>query len=144
MIEKVIKNNMLYMRCDSGHILHKIGSDDYSPIRRIAIKKGDESKWEEVPVSDIPLYTRQEYEEKTVSLIRERYTESDEFAIQRKMLNVMMPQTLSDDEAVNGSEKAIAEYTEYNQYVESCKVKAKEILSQKVGETINIGENGQG
>lgn len=130
MIEKVLKNNMLYMSCDSNHILHKIGSDDYSPIRRITIKKGDESKWEEVSVSDIPPYTRSEYEEKTVELIRQKYSESDEFAIQRKMLNAMTPQTLSDNEAVNDSEKAIAEYTEYNQYVESCKAKAKVILTQ--------------
>lgn len=130
MIEKVIQNNMLYMSCDSDHILHKIGSEDYSPIRRIVIKNEDEDKWEQVAVSDIPPYTRQEYIDKTISLIREKYTESDEFAIQRKMLNAMMPQTLSEDEAVNDNEKAITEYTEYNQYVESCKAKAKEILSQ--------------
>jgi len=145
MIEKISKSGMLSMSCDSDHILHRIGSDDYSPIRRIVVKNSDEDKWEEVAVSDIPPYTRQEYIDKTISLIREKYTDSDEFALQRKMLNTMMPQTLSEDEVVNDSEKVIAEYTEYNQYVESCKAKAKEILSQpRVEEIINIGENGQG
>lgn len=54
------------------------------------------------------------YEVLVNQLVRERYSESDEFAILRK--------------AING---ITDEYTTYNTYVEECKVRAKEFITER-------------
>lgn len=58
-------------------------------------------------------------------LFRERYTADEEFALQRKMLNVM------HDPSANAYARAaiVAEFEAYNTYVTGCKAKAKELLT---------------
>lgn len=123
--------NMWALDTDADHILHRIGSKDYSEIRHTIVK--DPEEWEEIAVADIPPYTEAEYKAKVEELIRERYSASDEFAIQRKMLNAMLPQLaiLSDEDAGQfNAEKAIAEYTEYNAYAEQCKADAPDAIAE--------------
>lgn len=123
-MEKTYKEkfDMWQLDTDQGHILHKVGSDDYTEIRHTMVK-GPEA-WEEIAVSDIPPFTKDEYDKKVAELVREKYTADEEFALQRKMLNaVMSPDTISADGSAN---KALEEYQAYNVYVQECKQKAKD------------------
>lgn len=70
-----------------------------------------------------PAYTKEQYDEKVAELIRERYTASEEFALQRKMINASNTSApLSDEKSL----KAISEYDAYNLFVEECKERAKD------------------
>jgi len=106
--------NMWALDTDADHILHRVGSDDYTPIRHTTAK--DPDAWEEIAVGDIPPYSEAEYKAKVEELIRERYTASDEFAL---INNVM----------ANVTEKRQSEYAAYQAYREDCKVRARAILS---------------
>lgn len=113
---------MWKLDCDNGHILHRIGNEDYPIIRHAFVKVDDVDNYEEIAVSDIPPYTKTEYDKKVAELVREKYSESEEFAIQRKAINAAFspsPQTAANN-------NAMAEYSEYNAFVESCKQKAKD------------------
>lgn len=112
--------NMWALDTDADHILHEIGKDDYQARNRHATVK-DPDEWEEIAVGDIPLYNEAEYKAKVEELIRERYTASDEFAL---INNVMGGST---------TEKRRSEYADYQAYREECKLRAKEILSEKEG-----------
>ena len=112
-----IENNQIYS--DSGKTVHKLGTDTYFTRRRL-LKGEKESDFEEV--DEIPFPTKSEYDNKVSELIRERYTASEEFAIQRKMINASNTSAPLNDESAL---KAISEYDAYNTYVEECKLKAK-------------------
>ena len=72
-MEKAYKSNldMYAVDTDSDHILHRIGSDDYTEIRHIMAK--DPDAWEEVSINDLPLYTKEEYKKEVIRLIREKF-----------------------------------------------------------------------
>ena len=114
--------NMWSLDTDADHILHKIGSDNYTPIRHTMTR--DPEAWEEVAIADIPPYTEAEYKAKVEELIREQYTVSDEFAL---INNVMAGVT----------EKRQNEYAAYQEYREECKRRAKEILTTENAENNN-------
>lgn len=106
--------NFIELSSETGYI-HKIGTENY-------FKKGliidSVDNYEEV--AEMPPYTKDEYDTKVNELVRERYTESEEFALQRKAINAAFsPSTLSAD-----SSKALEEYAAYNTYVEQCKANA--------------------
>ncbi len=101
---------------DNGYI-HKTGTEIY-------FKKGiitdSVDNYEEV--SEMPEYTKQEYDAKVAELVREKYTENEEFALQRKAINAAFStSTLSADD-----NSALNEYFAYNSYVEDCKMRAKD------------------
>lgn len=110
-MEKTYKENlgMWQLDTDSGHILHRVGSDDYAEIRHTMVK--DPDAWEEIAVADIPPYTKAEYKAKIVELIRRRYDQDDENGILRQR------DTKPD------------EFAEYDAYVEQCKVEARQSLA---------------
>lgn len=120
----------IYAYSDAGKTIHRIGSDAYGS--KITLLPGDTAdSFEEV--DEVPRYTKAEYDAKVAELVRRRYTDSEEFALQRKMLNTLLsPATLSEDVA----ESAADEYAAYNAYVESCKTKAVEILNNPTTEEI--------
>ena len=130
---------------DKAHILHRIGSQDYTKIHHATVK--DPDAWEEIAVENIPPYTKAEYDAKVAELVRERYTADEEFAIQRKMLYVMlnpeiMPLDADSDgsDATTTSEKAIKEYSTYNAYVEQCKLDAPAAIAEgKEADAVNAG-----
>lgn len=125
-MEKTYKENidMWKLDCDNGHILHRIGNEDYPIIRHTFVKADDADNYEEIAVSDIPPFTKDEYDKKVAELVREKYTADEEFALQRKMLNaVMSPDTISAD---GSASKALEEYQAYNTYVQECKQRAKD------------------
>ena len=109
--------------------LHKIGTDTYA--KSLVLAKGDTpAMYEEV--DEIPPYTKAEYDAKVAEMVRRRYSASEEFAIQRKVINSLLsPMTLSADSA----EKVMTEYADYNNYVQQCKAGAPAaILEEKAKE----------
>lgn len=92
---------------DAGKLVHRIGTESYFK-RCIKLPNDHIENFEEVDSQ--PKYSRMDYENKVNELIREKYTESQEFSILRQK------DTKSD------------EYKQYYSYCEECKVKAKEIL----------------
>ena len=127
---------MYHLTAAEGHILHETGSDDYPRLHNASTPTPDE--WEELTEENVPPYTQSEYREKVKQLVAERYDVPEELALQRKMFAAVMPSAATLDEAdeADGSaidpEKAMAEFAEYNAYVEACKAKAKvELLNRK-------------
>lgn len=116
-MEKTYKENlgMWQLDTDQGHILHRVGSDDYTEIRHTVVK--DPDAWEEIAVADIPPYTKAEYKAKIVELIRQRYDQDDENGILRQR------------------DSKPDEFAEYDAYVEQCKAEARQNLAAaKVGQ----------
>lgn len=113
----------IYAYSDSDKPIHRVGSEAYG--KKITLLPSDTADTFE-EVDEIPRFTKAEYEAKVAELVRERYTADEEFALQRKRINSLLaPAALSDDNA----ETLASEYEAYNAYVESCKVKAVEILN---------------
>lgn len=109
--------NLTKLSSDKGYI-HKKGTDTY--VKSIIMLPSDTIEdYEEV--DEKPPFTKEEYDKMVAKLVRERYTESEEFAIQRKAINeAFSPSTISADSL------AMQEYQEYNSFVEECKQKAKD------------------
>lgn len=113
---------------DSGYI-HRLGTDTYV---KSVVMLPDESADDYEEVAERPAYTKAEYDAKVAEMVRERYSESEEFALQRKMLNAMLnpePMTLEKDGEAQ-EPKAVSEYREYNEYVERCKVDAPAAIAE--------------
>lgn len=110
-MEKTYKEKlgMWQLDTDQGHILHRVGSDDYTEIRHATTK--DPEAWEEIAVADIPPYTKAEYKAKIVELIRRRYDQDDENGILRQR------------------DSKPGEFAEYDAYVEQCKAEARQSLA---------------
>ena len=134
MRQKTINNKLVMLTASEGCVLRRKGGDPHSEIRNATVTTADLDNWEEVPEADIPPYTKAEYDAKVAELVRSRYSESEEFALQRKMLNAMLPQpaALSDDGDTEpfDAEKAMTEYAQYNAYVEQCKLSAPAAIAE--------------
>lgn len=118
-----LSNGIVLLEADKDCVLRRIDSDPHTEIKKIAVLAKDVPNIEEVPIEVVPPYTKAQYDEKVASFVRERYSESEEFAIQRKMLNALIqPAPLNKDK----TEMAIVEYSAYNSYVEECKERAKD------------------
>lgn len=102
--------------------IHKKGTETYAKsIMMLPTDSIDD--YEEV--DEIPAFTKSEYDRKVAELVRRRYSESEEFAIQRKRMNAITAASGESVAGSAGSELANSEYEEYNSYVERCKEEAK-------------------
>ena len=118
-MEKTYKEkfDMWQLDTDQGHILHKVGSDDYTEIRHTHVKPSELDKWEEIAVADIPPYTKAEYDAEVERLIALRYSHGKEVEINRER-----------------TEKP-ERFAAYMAYVEQCKAEARQSLAAaKVGQ----------
>lgn len=115
-----IENNQVFS--DTGKMVRRKGTDNY--FRRSTSLPGYSADMFE-EVDSVPAYTKAQYDEMVASLVRERYTESEELAIQRKTLNALMASVpLDGGGGLTGP--AVDEFAEYNAYVEEYKLKAKD------------------
>lgn len=106
---------------DGKHI-HRIGSDTY--FRRGTVLQGEtEADFEEVDA--VPSMTKAEYDARVAALVRQRYSESEEFAIQRKAMNLLLNPEPVNEEGFDPTQ-TLAEFNAYNAYVEQCKLQAKD------------------
>lgn len=89
---------------DSGKFVHRLGTESY--FKRSTLLLGDTAgKFEEV--DEIPEETGTDYNEEVNSMIRERYSLSEELAILRQR------------------DSKPDEFEAYNEYAEYCKVEVK-------------------
>ena len=78
----------------------------------------------------MPPYSKTEYEAKVAEMVREKYSESEEFALQRKAINAMInPDAIPVD--ADGTPSVINSFNEYNRFVEQCKQRAAAMLSER-------------
>ena len=111
---------LIQLSADTGYV-HKIGTDTY--VKSIIMLPSDTIEdFEEV--DEIPPYTKSEYDAKVAELVRQRYSASEEFAVQRKMMNLLMPSAMSSHSEEQAT-SIMTEYNEYNSFVDECKEKAK-------------------
>lgn len=126
MTTKELSSGLVMIAASEGCVLRKKGSDPHSSIRQTTVKAADLADWEEVEASEVPPYTKEEYDAKVSEIVRERYSADEEFAIQRKMLKLMLsPDPVPMSEA--GPDPALGpqkEFEAYNEYVELCKLQA--------------------
>lgn len=116
-----LKNGMVELVAAPGKRLHLKNTDIYAAKAPVA--PGSVGDWEEV--DSAPAYTKAQYDEMVASLVRERYSESEEFAIQRKTLNALVASVpLDGGGGLTGP--AVDEFAEYNAYVEECKLRARD------------------
>lgn len=95
-----------------GCILHRIGSEDYTEIHHASVTATDLDNWEEIADDAVPPYTKAQYDAEVERLIAERYSHGKEIEINR--------------EATTKPER----FAEYLEYIEECKRRAKEMLSE--------------
>lgn len=109
-----IKNKKIKLEVDDNLLVPSKIEEKYLKI----IKIEDLEKEKNLFVKEVTysVYSNISYNNLVNALIRDKYSESEEFAILRKAM------TLKTDE-----------FTEYNAYVEECKVKAKEWINQRDG-----------
>lgn len=105
-----LRNGQWQLDAADGHILHRKGSEDYTPLRHARVVNPDE--WEEISEDEANSLTAAReaeaaYKSRIISLIRARYDQDDETAILRQR------DTKPD------------EFAEYNAFVEECKSKAR-------------------
>ena len=120
MIESIKVGSLIKLTATTG-LIHKIGTETYAKSV-IMLPSETMEMYEEV--AEKPAYTKDQYDAKVAELVREKYTESEEFALQRKAINAAFSPSV-----VSTGSAAMEEYQAYNAYVEDCKLRAKEILS---------------
>lgn len=119
MIESTrLSNGFIKLTATAG-LIHNLRTDEYRPSF-VMLTSDTIDMYEEV--AEKPAFTKEQYDAKVAELVRLRYTESEEFAIQRKAINAAFSPTIADSAAMDTME----EYRKYNAYVEQCKQQAKD------------------
>ena len=90
MTTKHLTSGLVMLFASEGCVLRKKGSDPHSDLRQATVRATDLSDWEEVPVEDVPAYTKAEYDAKVSEMVRGRYSADEEFALQRKMIDALL------------------------------------------------------
>lgn len=112
-MEKIYKESigLWQLRTDKSHILHRIGSDDYTEKRDAHVSNPVE--WEELALSEIPPYTKAEYDAEVERLIAERYSHGKEIEVNRE------------------HDTKPEQFAAYMAYIEECKARAMANLTAK-------------
>lgn len=112
-MEKIYKESigLWQLRTDKSHILHRIGSDDYTEKRDAHVSNPVE--WEELALSEIPPYTKAEYDAEVERLIAERYSHGKEIEVNRE------------------HDTKPEQFAAYMAYIEECKGRAVANLTAK-------------
>lgn len=111
---------------DCGMKIRRKGTDE-KPVSGMTAVSLTADDFEEVP-SDEPWFDRSLYVQLTERYVAERYSHGEESALCRKMIALLLPKT-SEESDSSGDEAAqhiMAEFTEYDAYVEECKRRAKD------------------
>ena len=103
---------MVRLDVPDTHILHRIGSDDYTPIRHTTVDPDRVADYEAVTLEAAAAVKAARaagaaYKSRVVALIRARYDQDDENAILRQR------------------DTKPGEFAAYNAYVEDCKTKVR-------------------
>lgn len=99
--------NMWGIEADEGKVLRRKGSEEPSAIRKALVADPDE--WEEIDAAGQPSQTKAEYDAEVERLIALRYSYGKEIEVNRER------------------DSKPAQFAAYLEYVEECKVRAREI-----------------
>lgn len=104
--------DMVRLDVPDTHILHRIGSEDYTPIRHTTVDPDRVTDYEAVTLEAAEAIkaaraAEAAYKSRVVALIRARYDQDDENAILRQR------------------DTKPGEFAAYNTYVEDCKARVK-------------------
>lgn len=121
-----LEDNLVSVTAEKGYRLYFADKGVESAFSRGIMSADKVKDLVEIPASEVPLFSRAEHEEKVAELIRKRYSQNEELAIQRKAAAASL--------AGESDGAAIEEFNEYNAFVEQCKVDAKAILNQQARE----------
>lgn len=118
--------DMVRLDVPDTHLLHRIGSEDYTPIRHTTVDSDRVTAYEAVTLEAAEAIkaaraAEAAYKSRVVALIRARYDQDDENAILRQR------------------DTKPGEFAAYNAYVEDCKTKVRaEMEAERVaGEAEN-------
>lgn len=99
--------NMWGIHADEGKVLRRKGSTEPSDNRHATVTDPDE--WEDVDPADFPALSKAEYDAEVERLIALRYSYGKEIEVNRER------------------DSKPAQFAAYLEYVEECKVRAREI-----------------
>lgn len=102
-------------------ITRKLKEEQLKPISKRSIIHSKKLQADGTYLVEYTIYNMSSYETIVNQLVKEKYSDSEEFAILRKAIG----------------NPYNAEYIEYNAYVENCKVRAKEFIEER-NEVLNI------
>lgn len=102
---------------DSGKYIRRKGTDADFATRILLFTGEDESSFEETDTLPRPQeqVATAERDAAIAALIRHRYPEDDEFAIQRKAIATLM------EISGNSGNSDLSEFADYNRFAETCK-----------------------
>jgi hypothetical protein len=115
-IDKQIKPSVKVVTLDTNDNIEVFAQLPTTMVKVLNIKDMGVKDGKFVKRITFTRYSNISYDELVNGMVRDKYSESQEFAILRKAM------TLKTDE-----------FTEYNAYVEECKVKAKEWINNRDG-----------
>lgn len=115
-LEKQIRTGIKIVKLDTDDNVEAVAQLPATMIKVINIKDMPKQDGKFVKRITFTRYSNISYDELVNGMVRDKYSESEEFAILRKALT-----TKTD------------EFTEYNTYVEECKVKAKQWINNRDG-----------
>lgn len=99
--------NMWGIEAEEGKVLRRKGSEEPSAIRQALV--ADPEQWEEIDAAGQPSQTKAEYDAEVERLIALRYSYGKEIEVNRER------------------DSKPAQFAAYLEYVEECKVRAREI-----------------
>lgn len=99
--------NMWGIEAEEGKVLRRKGSEEPSAIRQALVTDPDE--WEEIDAAELPALSKAEYDAEVERLIALRYSYGKEIEVNRER------------------DSKPAQFAAYLEYVEECKVRAREI-----------------
>lgn len=132
MKKEILKPNWYELTAELGNFLRRRGSDETYGPTTMAVYVDKVDDYEEAPLKlSTQAEEHRKYCERARRLIAEKYDTEKEREITREALAVMLsPRTLDTDSETDTS--AIDRFMEYNEYVESCKQKAKTMEEENV------------
>lgn len=120
-------NDMWGLDADAEHVLHKVGSKDFTEIRHVTVKAADIDKWEELPVAEweerkAKAERDERYATMLAAAVHERYSMDDEIALRA---NIDAPALAADEEK---AASVAEEWAAYQVYRAECKERVRREL----------------
>lgn len=149
MIKTILRGNHMMIAASEGMKIIRKGAEpepaSMMPAAMTLLPGESPEDYEEIAVADLPLFSRQEYEAKAAELVRREYTEAQEFALQRKVIDAMVnPAAVAEVDEATGEPMVLTEFRAYSATVEGCKAEAKRLLEAEARARAEAERDGEG
>lgn len=121
---------MWELDADAEHVLHKVGSKDFTEIRHVTVKAADIDSWEELTVAEwegrkAQAERDERYATMLAAAVHERYSVDDEIAL---AANINAPALAADEEK---AASVAEEWAAYQAYRAECKERVQRELDME-------------